>query len=47
VRKAVQDDKRLAHTLEGEGPVGGIALPGCEEDFCGDAGAEGIDERLS
>ena len=42
--EAVREDERFAHTLEGEEPVEGIVLPVGEEDFCGDAGAEGSDK---
>ena len=44
MREAVREDDRLAHTLEGEEPIEGIVLPACEEDFSGDAGAEGSDK---
>jgi len=40
VCEAVREDERLAHALEGEEAIEGIVLPVCEEDFCGDAGAE-------
>ena len=42
--KALQEDERLAHALEGEDPVEGIVLPVCEKDFCGDTGTEGGDQ---
>ena len=44
MREAVREDERLAHALEGEEPVEGIALPFCEKDFCGDTGTEGSDK---
>ena len=44
VCEAVREDERFAHALEGEEPIEGIVLPVCEENFCGDTGAEGSDE---
>jgi len=44
VCEAVHEDDRFAHALEGEEPIEGIVLPVCEEDFRGDAGAEGSDK---
>ena len=44
VCKAVREDERLAHTLKGEESIGGIVMPVCEKDFCGDAGAEESDK---
>lgn len=44
MREAVGEDERLAHALEGEEPVGGIGLPACEKDLCGDTGAEGSEQ---
>jgi hypothetical protein len=44
VWKAVREDERLAHALEGKDPIEGVGFPVCEKDFCGDTGAEGGDQ---